>query len=90
VTNSWPKWAPAVQDAGGRKYYFVVFSSRRHPKTDKPQLYVSPMVVDASGAVTTYPAIYLRNQESFDGWERWGNHTPAWDDFAIAPDLLVK
>jgi hypothetical protein len=90
VTNSWPKWAPAVQDAEGKKYYFVVFSSRRHPKTEKPQLYVSPVVVDAAGAVVSYPAIYLRNQESFAGWESWGNHTPAWDDFQIAPDAIVK
>jgi hypothetical protein len=90
ITNSWPKWAPEVQEHNGRKFYFVVFSSRRHAKTEKPQLYVSPIVVEANGAITSFPAVYIRNQESFDGWERWGNHTPAWDEFAIESEAVVK
>jgi hypothetical protein len=90
ISNSWAKWAPAVQERNGRKYYFVVFSSRRHLKTAKPQLYVAPIVVEANGAVTSFPAVYLRSQESLDGWEGWGNHTPAWDDFVIEPPPSVK
>jgi hypothetical protein len=89
ITNSWPKWAPEVQERNGKRYYWVVFSSRRHDKTQKPQLYVAPVVVDSSsGEVTTYPAMYFRNQESIQQWESWGNHTPAWDVFEIEPAVV--
>lgn len=89
LTNSWPKWAPEVKEHEGRRYYFIVFSSRRHRLTERPQLYVAPVQVDASGGVTTFPAVYLRNQESVPDWKQWGNHTPAWDVFAIEP-VIVK
>jgi hypothetical protein len=88
ITNSWPKWSPEVQERNGKKYYWVVFSSRRHDKTQKPQLYMSPIVIDTSGEVTTYPAIYFRNQESIPSWDQWGNHTPAWDVFEIEPAVI--
>jgi len=56
------------------------------------QLYMAAIVVDdASGAITTYPAVYLWNQNvtvGVDGnahIENTSNLTPAWDDFSIPP-----
>jgi hypothetical protein len=77
LTNDWPKWAPDVGRANGKRYYWVTFSSKR---TGVAQLYVAPLVVDAAGAVTTWPALYLWNQPSADG-----NHTPSWDNYQIPP-----
>jgi hypothetical protein len=80
VTNSWPKWAPGATTAsGGRTFYWIVFSSTRD-EMGNPQLYVSPIVVDSTGMVTTYHALYLWNQPSDEN-----NHTPAWDTFNIPP-----
>lgn len=76
VLNSWPKWAPQVQSADGRRYYWISFSSSRRGAT--PQLYVGGVVVDQDGTVRTYKALYLWNQPSADG-----NHTAAWDVFKI-------
>jgi hypothetical protein len=73
--NSWPKWAPQAATADGKTYYFLVFSSTRDPAAaGAPQLYAAPIVVDASGKVTTYPALYFWNQP-----ETEHNHTPVWD-----------
>ncbi|NVB85066.1 MAG: hypothetical protein HOV81_42255 [Kofleriaceae bacterium] len=77
VGNSWPKWSPTVQASGGTKYYWLTFSSKRRPG-GTPQLYVVPATVDATGAITTYPALYLWNQPTNER-----NHTPAWDDFQV-------
>lgn len=80
VTNSWPKWSPQAQTtADGRTFYWVVFSSIRDPGGN-PQLYVTPVVVDSAGQVTTYHALYLWNQPADED-----NHTPAWDNFQIPP-----
>ncbi|HEY8038531.1 MAG TPA: hypothetical protein VIF15_02005 [Polyangiaceae bacterium] len=80
VTNSWPKWAPSVGAVpDGRKFYWVVFSSTRAPGNN-PQLYVTPIVVDGQGTITTYNALYLWNQPAAEN-----NHTPAWDYFQIPP-----
>jgi hypothetical protein len=87
VTNSWPKWAPEVKVDKGRKFYFLVFSSKRHLKTERPQLYVAPVVIDAQG-LHAYRALYFTNQESEPSWETWGNHTPAWDSFVIPPAVI--
>jgi hypothetical protein len=81
LTNSWPKWSPqAKSDAKGNTYYWLVFSSIRDPAqaTPAPQLYAAPVVVDASGNVTTYSALYFWNQP-----ETEHNHLPAWDVFQI-------
>jgi hypothetical protein len=81
LTNSYAKWAPASTTSAGLTYYWVVFSSKRSDvaTTDNPaQLYVTPIVVNGAGAVTTYPALYLWNQPGDQG-----NHTPAWVDFTI-------
>ncbi len=82
VTNSWPRWAPAKpapQTVAGLTYYWVVFSSKRLDGTT-PQLYMAPVVIDASGNVKQYQAVYLWNQPSDER-----NHTPAWDVFGIPP-----
>jgi hypothetical protein len=76
ITNSWPKWAPRVEAANGRRYYWLVFSSKRGGSV--PQLYVTPMVVAADASVQTFAALYLWNQP-----EGEGNHTPAWEYFKI-------
>jgi hypothetical protein len=76
VTNSWPKWAPAVTEVGGRRFYWLTFSSTRGA-AGNPQLYVTP-VVEENGALRSYPALYLWNQPATEN-----NHTPAWDDFDI-------
>jgi hypothetical protein len=82
ITNSWPRWAPAKpapQTVNGLTYYWVVFSSKRLDGTT-PQLYMAPVVIDASGNVKQYQAVYLWNQPSDER-----NHTPAWDVFGIPP-----
>ena len=78
VTNSWPKWAPGTTTAGGKKYYWLIFSSKRNPKGN-PQLYITGIVVDGAN-VETHGALYLWNQP-----EGENNHTPAWDFFDIPP-----
>jgi len=80
VTNSWPKWSPQSQTTvDGRTFYWIVFSSIRDPGGN-PQLYVTPVVVDGAGKVTTYHSLYLWNQPATEN-----NHTPAWDNFQIPP-----
>jgi hypothetical protein len=82
VTNSWPKWAPAIGTvADGRTFYWLVFSSTRDPySAGGPQLYLSALVIDGAGHWTTYGALYFWNQP-----ETEHNHTPAWDYFQIPP-----
>jgi len=91
---------------GTTKYYFLIFSSARsYPgefeltkarltpeiSNKSSQLYMAPIVVAADGTVTTYPAIYLWNQNIIaDGQggatiQQSSNLTPAWDDFSIPP-----
>jgi hypothetical protein len=79
VTNSWPKWSPAITTVGGKTFYWVTFSSTR--RGGIPQLYVGGVVVDGAGAITTYPAVYLWNQPAGES-----NHTPVWDVFDIPID----
>jgi hypothetical protein len=103
--NSWPRWSPrTAEDDQGNTYYFLIFSSARNypgafplPKArltpevsnKSSQLYMAPIVVDAAGNVTTYPAIYLWNQNILvDATgnaviQQTSNLTPAWDDFSI-------
>jgi hypothetical protein len=86
-------------DAAGNKYYFLVFSSaRKYPEqftlppnmytpvgldSRSSQLYLATIVVDPSGAITDYPAVYLWNQS-----HETSNLTPAWDDFQIPPAVV--
>jgi hypothetical protein len=105
--NSWPRWSPRAEAGpDGSTYYFLIFSSARsYPgafplqkarltpdiSNKSSQLYMAPIVVDANGGVTTYPAIYLWNQNFLvdaDGnatVQQTSNLTPAWDDFSIPP-----
>jgi hypothetical protein len=46
--------------------------------TGKSQLYVAGIVKDSTGAITTYPAIYLWNQDFLNN-----NLIPAWDYFPL-------
>ncbi|MEO7323434.1 MAG: hypothetical protein ABIW82_01250 [Dokdonella sp.] len=75
VTNSWPRWSPAASDNGGRRYYWLTFSSTR--AGGQPQIYVAP-VVDDGTTLITYPALYPWNQAASDA-----SHTPDWGNFAI-------
>jgi mono/diheme cytochrome c family protein len=77
ITNSWPKWSPTVTTAGGKTYYWVTYSSTRNDGSH-PQIFATAITVDASGAIETFPSLYLWNQPANEG-----NHTPAWDDFQI-------
>ena len=82
LTNSWPRWAPSTQTVAGKKYYWLVFSSKRRAlinPANPPQLYLGAVVVDVSGAITTYPAIYITTQPPAES-----NHTPAWENFVIS------
>jgi len=82
LTNSWPRWAPESAEVGGKRYYWLVFSSTR--RSANPQLYVSAVVTSTSGGAEqiekTYPAIYVTAQPPAEA-----NHTPAWDVFQIKP-----
>jgi mono/diheme cytochrome c family protein len=104
IFNSWPRWAPNVKKADQKDFFFVVFSSARKypnpvnlgPNPNNPgipqipsQLYIAAVVRDASGAITTYPAIYLWNQAyeqqpgatTIDPAFRGSNNlTPAWSE----------
>jgi hypothetical protein len=95
LLNSWAKFSPRVNTVNGKTYYFLIFSSTRDTPEDKrvtvsdPQyapvetlysrLYMAAFTVE-SGKVTTYPAVYLWNQD-----ETSNNLTPAWDEFRIPP-----
>jgi hypothetical protein len=110
VLNSWSKWSPRTLEHGGKTYYFLVFSSARKapgnfdiPRsqytpgtldTRSSQLYLAAMVVDASGKVTSYPAVYLWNQNELRSGEQTtrvatSNLTPAWDDLTLPTDPLL-
>jgi hypothetical protein len=116
LINSWPKWSPDVFSAGGKTYYFLVFSSARkyadefsaqfslppNPLSSfqglnqSSQLYLAAVVVDnTTGAVTTYPAVYIWNQNRTPGADgtsssglQYSNLTPAWDPIKL-PALMI-
>ena len=103
-----PEGLAVPDKANGKTYYFLIFSSgRQYPGSfDLPkarltpavsnkssQLYMAPIVVDdATQAITTYPAIYLWNQNVLvdvatgtSTVSNTSNLTPAWDNFSIPP-----
>jgi len=77
--NGGARWAPRVERANGKRYYFLAFTSARAyaasftlpaarlspPVSRKSsQLYLTAIIVDeATGNVETRPALYLWNQE---------------------------
>ncbi len=111
VLNSWSKWSPKVRSQGGRDYYFLVFSSARSypekfdiprapytPKTldtRSSQLYMAAVVVDKTGKIETYPAVYLWNQDILlqaGGTTKAvasSNLTPAWAEFDLPPIPVI-
>ncbi|MEZ4302297.1 MAG: hypothetical protein R3B70_45640 [Polyangiaceae bacterium] len=86
--------------SSARKYdkQFLIPAGQYTPQTldrRSSQLYMAAIVVDeATGAITTYPAVYLWNQSRVVAGgvvtdvEMSSNLTPAWDDFQI-PDVEV-
>jgi len=78
--NSWAKWSPEVAAWQDRKFYWLVFSSYRYDiSPPRGQLYMTAVVASESG-LTTYPAVYLWNQDLTTS-----NHTPAWEAFQLPP-----
>jgi hypothetical protein len=76
--NSWAKWSPQVGSSDDAQYYWLIFSSYRYDiSPPRGQLYMTA-VVTTETTVTTYPAVYLWNQDLTTS-----NHTPAWEDFQI-------
>jgi len=76
--NSWAKWSPQIGVAGDRRLYWLIFSSYRYDiSPPRGQLYMAAVVTSEVGT-TTYPAVYLWNQDLTTS-----NHTPAWEQFQI-------
>ncbi len=107
ITNSWAKWSPQVTTCSGKIYYWIIFSSSRDGAlfnssnlmaggmVPTSQLYVTAVVDDGTGALTTYPALYIWNQpstysgpESFNGSPQ-SNHTPTWEVVDIPPPTVT-
>jgi hypothetical protein len=114
LINSWPKWSPDAFVAGGKTYYFLIFSSARkygdefteqfklpvNPlsafkgRNDSSQLYLAAIVVDnTTQQITTYPAVYIWNQNRAPGADgatglHYSNLTPAWDPIKL-PELMI-
>jgi hypothetical protein len=97
-------------EAGKAYYFLIFSSARAYPgsfdiprspytpptlDTRSSQLYMAAIVVDeASGELTTYPAVYLWNQNRLqvDGEldaVSTSNLTPAWAEFDIPPVVLL-
>jgi hypothetical protein len=107
IHNSWPKWSPLVQTVNGVSYYFITFASARQSTSQitlqgsqtpeaASELFLAAIKVDASGNITSYPAIYLWNQDNLVTTDPTTmmstvttvtglNLTPAWHDFVIPP-----
>jgi hypothetical protein len=84
LTNSWARWAPTAESFGDRKYYWLVFSSKRRANSSNaPQLYISAVVtrITSGGEAleAEYPALYVTAQDPTAN-----NHTPAWDVFEVS------
>jgi hypothetical protein len=97
-------------EGGKSYYFLIFSSGRAYPDsfdiprspytpstldTRSSQLYMAAIVVDdASGEITTYPAVYLWNQSQLyvDGAPEaisTSNLTPAWAEFDIPPVVLL-
>jgi len=102
--NSWAKWAPSSATGDGKTYYFLIFSTTRSSpgpindngsaKYPASQLYMTTIVKNADGSITSSPAIYLWNQRNLVAGQGdsatvsellTNNVTPAWDEFKIPP-----
>src|SRR5262249_10142615 len=104
VTNRRAKWAPPGTQCPGKTHYWGIFSSSRvglkfNPSNLKDgnqnlptsQLYVTAIVDDGTGKLTTFPALYIWNQPTtYTGSQAWNgnnqsNHTPTWEVVDIPP-----
>lgn len=102
--NSWAKWAPSTASDGQRTYYFLIFSTARNSPFDiargnsrtspASQLYMTTVIEEADGSITSGSGIYLWNQRNLVEGEGdaatvtdlgTNNVTPAWDEFKIPP-----
>lgn len=109
--NSWAKWAPSSGSHNGRSYYFLIFSTARNSpfaidrgsqrQSPASQLYMTTIIVEADGSITSSPAIYLWNQRNLvsgSGEDAQvselltNNVTPAWDQFLIprVPEVEIR
>src|SRR5206468_1703125 len=50
INNHWPKWAPDVESANGKKYYWMIFSSNR---------YGTAPVTSANGSAVQVSQLYI-------------------------------
>jgi hypothetical protein len=96
VNNHWAKWSPTVNSSGGKKYYWLLFSSNRTDLPAVPRVYPDPantgantiqisqlymtLVTSDGGKLQSYPALYLWNQPTDTL-----NTTPIWEDIVIPP-----
>jgi Tol biopolymer transport system component len=84
--------------SSGRKYadeFSSQFPLAKNPASDfaglqsSSQLYLAAIVVDkTTGMITTYPAVYIWNQNRTPGAPsgiQYSNLTPAWDPFQLPP-----
>jgi hypothetical protein len=96
-----------VKNVNGIDYYFITFASARQATSEitlegsnspeaASELFLAAIKVDAMGNITSYPAIYLWNQDSLVTTDPTTmmssvttvtglNLTPAWHDFVIPP-----
>ena len=85
IHNSWPKWSPYPKTVNGATYYFMTFSSARYSNytitkaqgscaSDEPasELFLTVIKVEGTN-ITTYPGIYLWNQEYLFQTDASGN-----------------
>ena len=93
VNNVWARWSPTVASSGGKRYYWLLFPSFQSDVAVtqyrdrisgkavlESQLYLTAVVQDSSGAITTHAGIYLWNQPI----DRI-NATPIWEVLEIPP-----
>lgn len=88
LTNSWPRWAPQALEHEGKRYYWLVFSSKRYAGSVASngdwmaQLYIAAVVTQVTEQGETYladyPPLYVTAQKASAR-----NHTPVWDYFEV-------
>jgi hypothetical protein len=89
INNHWAKWSPSVQNANGRTYYWLIFSSNRSEippvkarisgqSVQVSQLYVTLLIQNGEAGIQSFPAIYLWNQPT-----NTLNTTPVWESLTI-------
>jgi hypothetical protein len=95
VNNHWPKWSPAINSAGGRSYYWLLFSSNRTDIPPVPRMYPDPantgeQVIQVSQLYMTLVTVEGGGKVvSHPALYLWNqppetlNTTPIWEDIAI-------